>query len=280
MKWNHVMRPVKIMSEKKAKAFMDSRSTGSYQLLDVRLHEEYEEEHLPGATLVPLNELMEGAGDLDPEKPTIVYCRSGGRSKAASQWLVEQGFREVYDISGHIVDWLGIRLEGEYEYDLNLISTEVEFPDAYTLAYAMEEGLQKFYLELEKREKDEKKKAVYRQLAGFEDLHKENLKNGFESTRGEAFDIKSALTANGDMMEGGELNRQSPYQVAAQMHDVKDIYGLSLAIEAQSFDLYVRLANKAENENSKALFLDMADEEKTHMNFVSSELAKHLQEAT
>lgn len=278
MKWNNVMKPVEIMTEEKAKAFMDSRTTGSYQLLDVRLHEEYEEEHLPGATLVPLNELMEGAGDLDPEKPTIVYCRSGGRSKAASQWLVEQGFKEVYDISSNIVDWLGIRLEGEYDYDLNLINTEIEFPDAFTLAYAMEEGLQKFYQELERRETDAKKKAVYNQLAGFEDLHKENLKNGFESTRGESFDVNSALNAHGNVMEGGNLNKKSPYEVAVQMREVTDIYSLSLAIEAQSFDLYVRLANKAENENSKAIFLDMADEEKTHMNFVSRELSKHLQE--
>ena len=98
MKWDSIFNPVEIMAEDQAKAYVDSHQTGSYQLLDVRLHEEYEENHLPGATLVPLNELMSGGGNLDPEKPTIVYCRSGGRSRAASQWLSEQGFREIYDI--------------------------------------------------------------------------------------------------------------------------------------------------------------------------------------
>lgn len=278
MKWDNIIKPAEIMTEEQAKAYMDSRETSSYQLLDVRLHEEYEEEHLPGATLVPLNELMEGAGKLDPEKPTIVYCRSGGRSRAASQWLVEQGFKEVYDISSNIVDWLGLKLEGEYDYDLNLIKKDVEFPDAFALAYAMEEGLQKFYLELEKSETDEKKRAVYKQLAGYEDLHKENLKKGFEVTQGGTFDVESALNVHGDVIEGGDLNKKSPFAIVSQMKNIQDIYSLSLAIEAQSFDLYVRLANKADKEDSKALFLEMADEEKTHMNYVTEELTKYLQE--
>ncbi len=278
MKWDSIIKPAEIMTEERAISFMNSRKTGSYQLLDVRLHEEYKEEHLPGATLIPLNELMEGTGELDPEKPTIVYCRSGGRSRAASQWLVEKGFKEVYDISGNIVNWLGIQLEGGYDYDLNLINKDVDFPDAFTLAYAMEEGLQKFYLELEKNETDEKKRAVYQQLAGFEDLHKENLKNGFEATKGESFDVNSALNIHGDVIEGGDLNKKSPFAVASQMKNAQDIYSLSLAIEAQSFDLYVRLANKTDNPKSKAIFLEMAEEEKTHMNYVSNELSKHLQE--
>ena len=221
---------------------------------------------------------MEGAGKLDPKKPTIVYCRSGGRSRAASQWLVEQGFKEVYDISSNIGDWLGLKHEGEYDYDLNLIKKDVEFPDAFALAYAMEEGLQKFYLELEKSETDEKKRAVYKQLAGYEDLHKENLKKGFEVTQGGTFDVESALNVHGDVIEGGDLNKKSPFAIVSQMKNIQDIYSLSLAIEAQSFDLYVRLANKADKEDSKALFLEMADEEKTHMNYVTEELTKYLQE--
>lgn len=278
MRFSNMIQPVEIMTEDRAKSFMDANKTGSYQLLDVRLHEEYEDEHLPGATLIPLNELMEGRADeLDPEKPTIVYCRSGGRSKAASQWLTEQGFKEVYDIGSHIRDWLGIQLEGEYEVDLDLINRDAEFPDAYTLAYAMEEGLQRFYQTLEEKETDQSKRAVYQRLAGFEDLHKENLKKGYEASMGKSFDATEALNLHGELVEGGESNKLSPYEVARQMNDIRDIYSLSMAIEAQSFDLYVRLASKSENEESRALFLDMADEEKTHMNYISQELARHYQ---
>lgn len=277
MKWNQIFEEPSIISEEEAKAFMDSHKTDLYTLLDVRQPEEYEQQHLPGATLVPLDRLISGEGELDSEKPVIVYCRSGGRSRAASQWLTENGFKEVYDISSNIMSWLGIQLQGEYHYDLNLIKTDVDFKNAYSLAYAMEEGLQQFYVALEKAETDKSRKAVYRQLAGFEDLHKENLKQGFEAAEGATFDAQDALNTQGNVIEGGESHRMSPFEVTKHMKSTQDIYSLSLAIEAQSYDLYVRLAGKAENEKSKQLFLEMADEEKTHLKYISKELTKHLQ---
>lgn len=278
MKWNNLFQPVTTMNEEEAKRFMNSRETDSYQLLDVRLHEEYEEEHLPGAILVPLDQLLAGSGDLNPDKPTIVYCRSGGRSQAASQWLVENGFREVYDIGSNIRDWLGIQLEGEYASDLNLIKEDVDFPDAFTLSYAMEEGLQQFYYALEKEESQEEFKKVYRKLAGFEDLHKAKLEKAFKHQTGKPFDAETALAKQGPVTEGGEANRKSPLEIVAQIKDKRDIYGLALAIEAQSFDLYVRLANKANDEESKKLLMNLADEEKTHMAYITREFSKYVQE--
>ena len=46
----------------------------------MRQPEEYAEEHLPGATLIPLPELTNRLSELDPGRPTIVYCAIGGRS--------------------------------------------------------------------------------------------------------------------------------------------------------------------------------------------------------
>ncbi|MBU2510874.1 sulfurtransferase [bacterium] len=276
MKWGNIFTPAKVVTEKEAKDYMDKHETGSYQLVDVRTPEEYEEHHLPGAKLVPLNSLMEGGGNLDPEKPAIVYCRSGGRSKAATQWMSNQGFKEVYDISSNITTWLGLQLEGGYEYDLNLIRSDVEFSDAFGLAYAMEEGLQQFYLELEKGEERQELKAVYKKLAGFEDLHKEQLLK--QNKDADCLDISEILAKQGDVVEGGEANRFSPFQIIKIMKEIQDIYALALAIEAQSFDLYVRLADKAENEETRKLFLHMADEEKTHMNYITNELSNYIKQ--
>ncbi len=275
MKWSNVFQqPVKVVSEPEAQEMMKTMGTDSYQLLDVRTHEEYEDEHIPGATLVPLNELVAGQGDLDPEKPTIVYCRSGGRSQAASQWLNENGFKEVYDISYHIRDWLGIQLPGEYSSSLDLINPDIDFPDAFALSYAMEEGLQQFYLRLEQQESRIELKDIYNRLAGFENLHKEELKKRFVDKTSETFDYESALTNHPDAIEGGDANRISPFEVITQMKNLKDIFGLALAIEAQSFDLYVRLANKAEAEGSREAFMQLADEEKKHMDYITKEMAK------
>lgn len=276
MQWNKIFKPVTVVTEDEAKDFMNSHSTDSYQLLDVRLHEEYEEEHIPGSILVPLNELLEGKGELDPEKPTFVYCFSGKRSKAASQWMVENGFKEVYDIGENIRDWMGLQLEGEYECDLNLIRSDMEFTDAFTLSYAMEEGLQRFYLALEEEEPNADFKKVYRKLAGFEDLHKAQLQKYFSESTGQEFDVEAALAYQGDVIEGGEANRKSPLDIVRKMKDKRDIYGLALAIEAQSFDLYVRLASKSENDANRELLMKLADEEKVHMSFISREISKYM----
>jgi sulfur-carrier protein adenylyltransferase/sulfurtransferase len=53
--------------------FLDENSEDEYNLVDVRTPKEYEENHLPGALLIPVAELPERLAELDPEKPTIVY---------------------------------------------------------------------------------------------------------------------------------------------------------------------------------------------------------------
>ena len=275
MRLNNILKPALIMSERKATSFMNSRKPTEYQLVDVRLPEEYEDYHLPGALLIPLPELTTGKGDLDTEKPTIVYCRSGGRSQAASQWLVGQGFKEVYDISHHIADWQGIQATGAYEVDLNLIVPEADFDDVWQLSYAMEEGLQSFYRQLEEAEQNQELKALYNRLAGFEDYHKKRLLDGYtEFIEGAQADdlIQSTLK----IMEGGKLTRRSPQEVIKSVSNVMDIFGLAMAIESQSYDLYIRLSREAEKEAVQNLLVDMAEEETQHLDYLSQELVKHI----
>lgn len=65
--------PVKSLDAAEARAFIESRKAGTYTLLDVRQHREYESAHIPGATLIPLPNLPDSYKELDPEKPTICY---------------------------------------------------------------------------------------------------------------------------------------------------------------------------------------------------------------
>lgn len=276
MKWKSMLSPVKPMTEQEAKAFFDANPTGSYQLVDVRQPGEYEEYHLPGAMLVPLNELTAGGGDLNPEKPTIVYCRSGGRSQAASQYLAGQGFNEVYDIGSHIASWLGIQVSGPYELNLDLVNPDADFPDAWKIAYAMEDGLQRFYLKLEQQENREEYKQLFKKLAGFEDLHKERLKKAYDIDESTTGDLEAFMQENPDLVETGDLSRVSPQSIVSQMTELIDIFSLGMAIEAQSQDLYTRFADQAAKAESKKLFLELADEEKVHLSYITKEMDKIL----
>jgi rhodanese-related sulfurtransferase len=66
-------KPVSTWSTERIRKFLNQESPGEYNLVDVRQPEEYEIGHLPGAQLIPVGELPTRLGELNPNKPTIVY---------------------------------------------------------------------------------------------------------------------------------------------------------------------------------------------------------------
>lgn len=74
--------------------------------LDVRTPAEYRDGHLPEAVNLPLDELQNKIGQAYPDKNALllVYCRSGARSRTASNLLVQMGYTQVYDLGG-IINW-------------------------------------------------------------------------------------------------------------------------------------------------------------------------------
>jgi rhodanese-related sulfurtransferase len=73
MRWKQFLTPVASMDTEETKAYMAEHEEGSFTLLDVRQPGEYENSRIPGATLIPLPELADRLGELDPDKPVIPY---------------------------------------------------------------------------------------------------------------------------------------------------------------------------------------------------------------
>jgi len=100
MKWKQFLTPVQSMNADEAKDYISRYKEGTFTLLDVRQPEEYEKERIPGAKLLPLPDLPNLIEKIDPERPTIVYCAIGGRSRVGAQILAGRGFKEVYNLKG------------------------------------------------------------------------------------------------------------------------------------------------------------------------------------
>lgn len=85
------------------------------QLLDVREPEEWAETGVPeGAVLIPLGDVEARAdAELAAGQPVYVICRSGNRSRTASESLVGLGFTEVYNVDGGVTAWLDAGLPAE-----------------------------------------------------------------------------------------------------------------------------------------------------------------------
>ena len=92
------------ITAEEAKKIMDAEE--GYVILDVRTQEEYDQGHIPGAILIPDTEVEVTAEDVltDKDQLILVYCRSGRRSKLASEILVELGYTNIKEFGG-IIDW-------------------------------------------------------------------------------------------------------------------------------------------------------------------------------
>ncbi len=74
-------------------------------ILDVREDFEYNDGHIPGATLVPLGQIPNRLNEIPKDKTVIAVCRSGNRSLQAANFLRQQGFENVHNMTGGMKAW-------------------------------------------------------------------------------------------------------------------------------------------------------------------------------
>jgi rhodanese-related sulfurtransferase len=81
-----------------------TRLGDGWQILDVRLEHERAEGHIAGSVHIELTELSARAGELDTERPVLVFCRSGSRSAMAVAALRGAGY-DAHDLAGGMLAW-------------------------------------------------------------------------------------------------------------------------------------------------------------------------------
>jgi rhodanese-related sulfurtransferase len=81
-------------------------SQDEYLLIDVREDWEYQDFNI-GGKLIPLGTIPSAVDDLDEwhDKEVIVHCKAGSRSAAAKDFLVKQGFKNVRNLLGGMMEW-------------------------------------------------------------------------------------------------------------------------------------------------------------------------------
>jgi molybdopterin/thiamine biosynthesis adenylyltransferase/rhodanese-related sulfurtransferase/molybdopterin converting factor small subunit len=73
-------------------------------VLDVREPYEFAIAQI-GGHLIPLGDLPQRAGELDPNRELVVHCKVGGRSQRAAEFLAQHGFKKVHNLAGGIIAW-------------------------------------------------------------------------------------------------------------------------------------------------------------------------------
>ncbi|MBM4294770.1 MAG: sulfurtransferase, partial [Deltaproteobacteria bacterium] len=208
--------PVSSMDPDEAREYLATHPEGSYTLLDVRQPWEFEEEHLPGGRLLPLPQLKDMYKELDPDKPTLVHCAIGGRSRVAAQFLSGWGFKEVYNLSGGIKAFQGHKATGPEELNLGLIRGDETPQEILTLAYGMEKGLQTFYETIPEKIEDPDLRRLAAQLARVEVQHEKAFFDLYKTFEPETDLAAFEATVSHAVIEGGFdmlefLKKNEPY---------------------------------------------------------------------
>ncbi|RMD59195.1 MAG: sulfurtransferase [Nitrospirae bacterium] len=267
MKWKQLLTPVKSMYSEDLEEFISSHKEGTFTILDVRQPWEYREEHIPGSKLIPLPELIDRLEEIDPEKPTVVYCAVGGRSRVAAQMLAGKGFKEVYNLKGGINAWMGRTAFGPVEQGMALLRGDETPKEIIVLAYGMEEGLKGFYKSMALKVEKEDVRDMFKKLSKVEETHKIQL---FELYRNYDDKIKDRSEFEEgvvkDVMEGGLTTEEFLEINKPAMKSIEDVLSIAMMIEAEAMDLYMRYREKVEDEESKNVLLNLAEAEKVHLN--------------
>jgi rhodanese-related sulfurtransferase len=80
------------------------RDQGAF-ILDVRTPEEWNEFHIPGSTLIPLDQLEARVSEVPRDQEVVVVCRSGNRSQTGRDILRQAGFEKVTSMAGGVKTW-------------------------------------------------------------------------------------------------------------------------------------------------------------------------------
>lgn len=264
------------ISVEQVKKMTSSRHEGKYVLVDVRQVNEYQNGHIPGATLIPLAELTQREAELPVDRPLIFYCHSGKRSQAAATLIGASRSdqkNDLYNMVGGILAWNGMVLSGIP--DLKTFTEAGSLDQIFSQALELERGAERFYTTLLDQLTEEKLKKPLATLAQAEVGHARILHRHWATLAKDVapFDeVYSQLT--GDIVEGNqdiealvrffEANMERPCLTAMEM---------ALQIECMAYDMYRNLAHNFRDKPLATVFLDIAQSEKSHIQIAAEAIA-------
>ncbi|NJP36839.1 rhodanese-like domain-containing protein [Alkalicoccus luteus] len=103
---------IKQVDKEELKQILEQKSPNQI-VIDVREPEEYTKRHIPGVPLLPMMSIPELADGIDKEKEYVFVCRSGNRSQKVSLFLKGQGYENVANYEGGMLEWDGDEADGD-----------------------------------------------------------------------------------------------------------------------------------------------------------------------
>jgi len=253
--------------------YIDTHQESEYLLVDVRQPEEYLDEHIPGAKLIPLGKIDSKINELPLDRDIIFYCAAGSRSRIAALMATEQleTNSKLYSLGGGIMAW-----ESRLVHDFPKIAhfeNSGTVQDLLYKAIELEKGAFVFYSTLFEKYSEQLFAKDLEPLAKAETAHARlvhgyliKLSSGFNSDFDEVFN-----SLKGDVIEGGlefkDLMRR--FDAFTERDLCIHVMETALDIEFAAYDLYKVMADKVSDQSASEVFLSLAQAEKGHMKIIA-----------
>ncbi len=189
----------------------------------------------------------------------------GGRSRVAAQMLVGKGFKNVYNLSGGIHAWNGLEAEGPVELNMDLIKGDETPAQIIKLAYSMEESLGTFYRIAKTKTEDKEVIGILDNLGSIEEKHKDYLLDLLKETEPAAREELTAARPESQILEGGFRMDTFLKQNERFLAHVSSLLDMAMMLETQALDLYLRFADKADDDRTKNVLFKIGQQEKEHV---------------
>lgn len=267
-------KPVATWSVQQVKDFLRNTPADDYNLLDVRQPGEYAGGHLPGAVLMPVRQIEQRAGELDPAKPTITYCAAGVRSRAAAAALMHAGFNEVYSMAGGFNAWQGLVAQNEPRLGASWFDPAHTAEEHIALAWLLEDGTRQFYAAQAGSLAKPDDRTFFRRMTEVEEQHKQSLMSLLAGIRGGENALPASVLrerAAEAVLEGGVPLEEALTWVRGK--PIEEVLELAISLESNALDRYLLLyRNLPDDDKSHAVFLHLAGQERKHLQLLSDRL--------
>jgi rubrerythrin len=172
-------------------------------------------------------------------------------------------------MQGGIKAWNGITASGPPEMGMAYFSHTDKIEDLLSLAWSLEEGMRLFYESLLTGAEGNEEKKIFDWLNKSEISHQSRLSTLYDDIPGKAFESLGEYTESllsedgvGSVMEGGMKTGEAISW--ARSRPLSEILEFAIALEAQLFDLYMRLKQRVKGDKHN-IFSITAEEEKKHL---------------
>ena len=249
------------------KEYQAKHKEKDYILIDVRLPEEYEDEHIAGAVLLPLGELTDRLNELPLDRDIIFYCNSGRRSRAASLFVTSVPFTEknIYNIQGGILTYFDHTLP-DYP-TLEAFDLGASMENLLLSAMNLERGTSFFYEAVIEKSGNAPFCEILKKIARAEEAHARLLYNYWKEEQQSPPSFEEVYNSlKGEVVEGGKrLDEQLARLEEYQQSSPQALLEIILDIEYAAYDLYTAIAEQVQAAKVKESFFSLAQAEKHHM---------------